>query len=525
MVSWAGETTLDVEYAHALAPGASILLVETPTSENEGTSGFPQIVTAEEYVINHGLGAVISQSFSATEETFAGYAQIEPLRAAYLDADRHHVTVLAASGDQGATDYTGNGSDFYTRRVTSWPDSDPLVTGVGGTQLTEYGASYASVAWNDTYDQASDEYWGGSTDPDPLASGGGTSEYFTRPSYQNGVEAVTGARRGVPDIAMSAACDGAVNVYSSFANGPAGWSLTCGTSEATPEFAAIVALADQVAGHPLGLLNPTLYALLAEHAPGLVDVTAGNNTVSFHQGAKANTVAGYQAVKGYNLVTGVGTVNAAKFVYELAGVPVPYPPGDSPRPGEPSGPLRPVSPQAGPPGALRPARPRRPDQVGQPRRVDGLVGCLQLGHRPPAGRVDAVAGVHGGHVAERAQLIGHPADEVVVGLADQPRRAQPEHRGMPAHLGRRHRHIGPAGLLGQLTAGGRVEILVRLDPAARRGPVPALRRRVVVEEEQYSPGRIDRDDPSRQPHGVLRFTHATNYPGAVRCRACLNMSG
>ena len=71
MTGWAGETTLDVEYAHALAPGASILLVETPASENEGTSGFPQIMKAEEYVINHGLGAVISQSFSATEETFA----------------------------------------------------------------------------------------------------------------------------------------------------------------------------------------------------------------------------------------------------------------------------------------------------------------------------------------------------------------------------------------------------------------------------------------------------------------------
>ena len=129
MTSWAGETTLDVEYAHALAPGASILLVETPTSENEGTSGFPQIVQAEQYVIDHGLGEVISQSFSATEETFASYAQIKPLRAAYLDADSHHVTVLAASGDEGATDYTANGSDFYTRRVTSWPDSDPLVTG------------------------------------------------------------------------------------------------------------------------------------------------------------------------------------------------------------------------------------------------------------------------------------------------------------------------------------------------------------------------------------------------------------
>jgi subtilase family serine protease len=328
MTSWAGETTLDVEYAHALAPGASILLVETPTSENEGTSGFPQIVQAEKYVIDHGLGAVISQSFSATEETFASYAQIKPLRAAYLDADSHHVTVLAASGDEGATDYTANGSSFYTRRVTSWPDSDPLVTGIGGTQLLESAGTYTSVAWNDTDDQASDEYWGGSADPDPLASGGGTSEYFARPSYQNGVRAVTGASRGVPDIAMSAACNGAVNVYSSFANGPAGWSLTCGTSEATPEFAAVVALADQVAGHPLGLLNPALYALLAEHAPGLVNVTSGNNTVSFtqataasNQGAAATprTVTGHQAVKGYNLVTGVGTVNASLFVYELAG--------------------------------------------------------------------------------------------------------------------------------------------------------------------------------------------------------------
>ena len=64
MVGWAGETTLDVEYAHAIAPGASILLVETPVSETEGVHGFPQIVAAEKYVLNHHLGDVISQSFS-----------------------------------------------------------------------------------------------------------------------------------------------------------------------------------------------------------------------------------------------------------------------------------------------------------------------------------------------------------------------------------------------------------------------------------------------------------------------------
>jgi subtilase family serine protease len=323
MAGWASETTLDVEYAHALAPGANILLAETPVAETEGTTGFPQIVAAEEYVINHHLGDVISQSFSATEETFTSYAQLAPLRAAYVDAYDHRVTVLAASGDSGATDFGLDMHTYYTRPVTSWPDSDPLVTAVGGTELKLAGGKYTSVAWNDTYDNAATKYFSLAQDPVPFASGGGTSEFFARPAYQNGVRSVTGARRGVPDIAMSAGCDGAVNVYSTFPGQQPGWSLICGTSEATPEFAAVVALADQVAGHPLGLINPTLYALSARRAPGIVDVPSGSNTVSFYQGTPPalHTVAGYSARPGYDLVTGVGTVNAASFVYELAGVP------------------------------------------------------------------------------------------------------------------------------------------------------------------------------------------------------------
>ena len=87
---WAGETSLDVEYAHAMAPGAKILLVETPTSENAGTTGFPQIVKAEEFVIDHHLGGVISQSFSATEETFPTKQSLLALRGAYLDARPRH---------------------------------------------------------------------------------------------------------------------------------------------------------------------------------------------------------------------------------------------------------------------------------------------------------------------------------------------------------------------------------------------------------------------------------------------------
>ena len=320
MVGWAGETTLDVEWAHAVAPGANILLVETPVSETEGVHGFPQIIAAEKYVLNHHLGDVISQSFSATEETFAGKAQIQGLRGAYQLAQKDHVTVLTASGDAGAADLGLDQTTYYAFRVTSWPDSDPLVTGVGGTQLhfTAQGAPAAPTVWNDTYNTKANEFTDGNTGPNPLASGGGLSIFFTRPGYQQSVRDVVGGSRGVPDISMSAACNGAVDTYSSFAGAASGWSPDCGTSEATPLFAGIVALADQVAGHSLGLINPALYQLAAAHKPGIVDVTSGNNTVSFTQDGREQTVTGFTARPGYDLATGLGTVNAPYFVPELA---------------------------------------------------------------------------------------------------------------------------------------------------------------------------------------------------------------
>ncbi len=212
---WAGETSLDVEYAHAMAPGAKILLVETPTSENEGIAGFPQIVRAEEFVINHHLGGVISQSFSTTEETFPSRQSLLALRGAYTDAASKHVTVLAASGDSGAADVRLTRSSYYLKPVTSWPDSDPLVTGVGGTQLHLSATGQHTApdqVWNDTGNVATNEFIFGDHGPSPLAGGGGKSLIFPRPAYQDGVQGVVGNSRGVPDIAMSAACNGAVNV-------------------------------------------------------------------------------------------------------------------------------------------------------------------------------------------------------------------------------------------------------------------------------------------------------------------------
>ena len=174
------------------------------------------------------------------------------------------MTVLAASGDSGAADVKFNESTYYLHPVTSWPDSDPLVTGVGGTQLRQSAkGAWHSVVWNDTYNVPTQEYIFGCKGPNPLAGGGGKSVIFSRPGYQNGVAGVTGAARGVPDISMSGACNGAVDMYQSFQGQPAGWYPTCGTSEATPLFAGVVALADQVAGHPLGLINPALYKMSA----------------------------------------------------------------------------------------------------------------------------------------------------------------------------------------------------------------------------------------------------------------------
>jgi subtilase family serine protease len=319
---WAGETDLDVEYAHTIAPGANILLVETPTSETEGTTGFPQIVEAENYVINHHLGDVISQSFSATEETFPTTQSLLNLRSAYINAAQHGITVNTATGDSGAADVGRFAINYYLHPVTSWPDSDPLVTGVGGTQLhlNAKGSHTApDSVWNDTYNVPTQEFIFGDAGPNPLAGGGGKSIIFTRPGYQDGVSSVVGNQRGVPDISMSGACNGGAIMYQSFkGGGPPGFYVVCGTSEATPLFSGIVAIADQYAGHDLGVINPALYELSQAGAPGIVDVTSGNNTVTFTQKGVVHTVVGFPALPGYDLASGVGTVDAAKFVPELA---------------------------------------------------------------------------------------------------------------------------------------------------------------------------------------------------------------
>jgi subtilase family serine protease len=324
MLDKAGETTLDVEWSHAIAPKAKIVLAETPVMQQTNAQGFAQYMTAERFVVNHDLGDVISQSFSLPEQNFKP-GQIRSLRRTYIDAERHRVTVLAASNDNGVTGPNRANTTLYRHRVVWWPASDPLVTAVGGTDLHLDAAGRRTspdTVWNDTYNAAVSAF-AHTPNPFPWASTGGLSRVFARPAYQRPVRAIVGNRRGVPDVSMSAALSDNVLLYSSYPGAPAGWVFSGGTSEATPEFAGIVALADQYARtrlhhRRLGLINPALYRLQAQRAPGIVDVTRGNNTVSFPGKSGTVTVRGYRARRGYDLTTGAGTINAARFVPELA---------------------------------------------------------------------------------------------------------------------------------------------------------------------------------------------------------------
>ena len=315
MGGWALETSLDVEMAHTMAPGANILLVETPVAETVGVDGFPQIENAIKYVVDNHLGNVVSQSFAAAEQTFASRSQIFHLRYAYEDAAAHGVTVLGSSGDQGPTSAMANGN-YFENPVVNWPASDPLVTAVGGTQLflDRNGNPWASPSvWNDT------ALFGG-----PAASGGGVSSVFARPSYQNGVASVVGSTRGVPDISASAAVNGGANIYISAINPAAGltapgWYVVGGTSEASPLMAGIISLADQVAGHGLGQINQALYTMGDGTGSGIQDVTNGNNGVTWvNSRGITHTLAGFPALPGYDLATGLGTPWAPSFVAQLA---------------------------------------------------------------------------------------------------------------------------------------------------------------------------------------------------------------
>ncbi len=334
--AWALEVALDVETSHAIAPGANILLVHSNNAETLGVQGFPQMMKAEDYVVSHGLAQVISQSFASAEDAFSSFQSLQNLRFAYINAAANGVTVLGSSGDGGTANGTkqptGQGGALIPFPTVEWPASDPLVTGIGGTYLctdptattnqprTKYvkpgigakcgsatfnpGGVYAEVAWT--------------------FSGGGFSHVFAKPTWQNTLPAGSTAiasMRGVPDVAFQASAGTGALVYLSLPPdgggsnvGATGWYDIGGTSLSCPQWAGLVAIADQINGGGLGVINPALYKIGADparYARDFFDVASGNTNDG------DPSIPGYPATTGWDPVTGLGTPNAANLVPDL----------------------------------------------------------------------------------------------------------------------------------------------------------------------------------------------------------------
>jgi subtilase family serine protease len=331
--AWALEVALDVETAHAMAPGANILLVTTPTAETLGLQGFPQMMAAEDYVVKHHLATVISQSFASAEDAFGSPQSLQNLRYAFEDAAAGGVTVLGSSGDGGSANSgktpVGKGGTAFPFPTVEWPASDPLVSGVGGTYLcTDPHATTARVT-DSSGQPAVCPANPGQAEVGWTLSGGGFSHVFAKPSYQAGSlpagSTTIGAMRGVPDIALQASSATGALVYLSLPPDgnsglncggtpcSTGWYDIGGTSLSCPQWAGLVAIADQINGGGLGPINSALYKVAADPAAygaDFHDVTTGNNTAD-------PAVTGYPATAGWDPVTGLGTPDAAALLPAL----------------------------------------------------------------------------------------------------------------------------------------------------------------------------------------------------------------
>jgi subtilase family serine protease len=295
------EEVEDTEMVHAVAPDATIREILVNPAEVSTPAKFA--VTFAAYVrIAVRYAEVISQcqvgeDFSVGEDSWTS-AEVATMNSALQYAAARHVTVVAASGDEGVL---GFGSSTPVKQVIL-PASDPLVLGVGGTSLTANPITGAYIS-ETTYSTSSS------------GSGGGFSHLFARPAYQDGVPGI-GATRGVPDVAADA--EGSTGMALAFSAPGGSYQLigAGGTSAGAPFWAGLIALADQEAGHPLGFVNPAIYQIARgpQYHTAFHDITTGNNTVALN----GVTIPGYQAGPGWDPVTGWGTPNAQVLIPLLA---------------------------------------------------------------------------------------------------------------------------------------------------------------------------------------------------------------
>ena len=281
------------------------MLLTSPVSETQGIQGMPEFLALEQYTLVHHLGSIISQSWRTTEETLftpAGKRILNDFNTVYQEDAAQHISVFASAGDTGSANPDTNGNTYAVPTV-GFPASSPWVTAVGGTSLyaTSNGSYQSETTWNDGVGSA---------------TGGGYSAYFKAPQYQQttlppSVQAASHGYRGLPDIAYNADPNTSIPVYLGFMSSP-GYYLFGGTSAGSPQWAGIIADANQQAGHALGFLNNKLYQIGSNpqaFSNAFHDITSGNNA--------QEPIPGYNATTGWDAVTGWGTPNAGILIPAL----------------------------------------------------------------------------------------------------------------------------------------------------------------------------------------------------------------
>ena len=323
---------IQVEWAGGIAPGATVDYVYTGADDQNPDD-------AAYYAIENNLAQVLSQA-GGTCESVAVSAGFSNSDQSIVDvyasaANILGITYLAPAGDEGATGCLGYG---YGGLYVNMPASYPGVTAVGGTafatgSLTTGGNGYftaysaAEEVWEDTNDELAGV----------AATGGGISSLFSRPDYQGAVPTCTivgslpvsgvvaASMRQLPDVAFTAGGSTAATIPSFFectlsgsdcttAGGTPTLNTASGTTFSVSAFAGVVALMDQLAGGPLGNINPLLYGLQTSTPSAFHDITTGNDEVTCDPGSDpgcpAGSLYGYAASAGYDCASGLGSVDA-----------------------------------------------------------------------------------------------------------------------------------------------------------------------------------------------------------------------
>lgn len=326
-----GEAYLDLEWSGAVARNATILYVYAPN-----------VLDSLQYAIEHNLAPVISMSYGLCEPEF-GRTDIDALKSLGQQANAQGITIVVSTGDSGAADCDGSFSSPVTSAThglaVDLPAAMPYVTAVGGTTLTEGSGTYwnstntsanasalsyiPEVAWNDTALSLAN---GGGLS----SGGGGVSTLFAMPAWQNGTGVSNNGKRTVPDISFPASNYHNGYLVCSRTRSGATWTPTCvngfrradgsltvfgGTSAGAPVFAGLVTLLNQKTNASQGNINPLLYSLAATSPSSFHDVTSGDNKVPCTTGTtdcpSGTTSIGYRAGPGYDMATGLGSVDAS----------------------------------------------------------------------------------------------------------------------------------------------------------------------------------------------------------------------